>query len=86
MDLSTDRVLTRLDKGTLQRIEDANGKGVAVFDGSVWITQDNDPLDHFLEEGESLVFERAGLVIVQALVDSRLMVFEAEPAALRHAA
>ena len=78
MDLSLNQALTSLDKGALQRIEHARGKGVAVFNGSVWVTQDGDLDDYFLEEGQSMVFDRRGLVIVQALAASRVMVFDAE--------
>jgi hypothetical protein len=82
MDLSLNDALTRLDKGALHRIEHARGKGVAVFNGSVWVTQDGDHDDHFLEEGQTMVFDRRGLVIVQALSNSRVMVFDAEVEAL----
>lgn len=68
---------TRLDKGRLMRIEDGRGKGVAVLGGPVWITQDNDPRDIYLEDGETFVFDRPGLSIVQALEASSVLVFDA---------
>ena len=55
--------------------------GIALVEGSVWITQQNDPRDIALDAGESFIFDRPGLAIVQALLTSKLQLFEPEPAA-----
>ena len=76
MDKSLDLALTKLGKGALLRIADARGRGIAVFGGSVWITQHEDRRDIFVEGGESFTFDRPGLAIVQALQPTRLLVYE----------
>jgi hypothetical protein len=65
-----------LGKGSLLRLRDPVGKAVGVVEGLVWVTQDGDPRDIFVEPGESFVFDRPGLAIVQALAASRVLVFE----------
>ena len=75
------RAPIRLDKDVLLPLRGAVGTGVDLFDGSVWITQQDDPRDIVLVAGDSFVFDRPGLAIVQALVGSKLLLFELEPAA-----
>jgi hypothetical protein len=65
--------------GTL-RIADGRGHVIAVFEGQVWLTQDGDERDVFLEAGDSFSFDRPGVTLVQALRDARLLV--SAPAAL----
>ena len=81
--------LTHLARGKLLQLRNGRGKGVAVFDGHVWVTQDSDPEDHLLGTGESFAFDRPGLAIVQALSDASLLVFDLDtapgPAAPAHA-
>lgn len=74
MDASLERALTRLDKDALVRIDDGRGRTVAVFQGRVWITQDGDPRDVILRAGESFTFDRDGTALVQALVDSGVLI------------
>jgi hypothetical protein len=69
----------RLGTGVSLRLRDRVGSGVALFDGKVWITQQSDPRDIFLGAGESFVFDRPGLALVQAVVGSTLQLFELEP-------
>jgi hypothetical protein len=47
--------------------------------GKVWVTQQGDPRDIFLGAGDSFVFDRPGLALVQAVVGSTLQLFELEP-------
>ena len=70
--------LTHLARGKLLQLRNGRGKGVAVFDGHVWVTQDSDPEDHVLGTGESFAFDRPGLAIVQALSDASLLVFDVD--------
>ena len=61
----------RLAANSLLRIEgDSCGVIIISRDGSCWITQEGDPEDHFLENGESFTINRAGLVMVVALADA----------------
>jgi hypothetical protein len=72
--------LARLGTGEFLKIRDGEGRRLQVIDGMVWITQDGDPRDAFVAKGESFVFDRGGLAIVEALVDSRMAVLASEPA------
>lgn len=76
MDTTFSRTATYLPKGGLLRFVDAEGQGVAVFSGCLWVTQEGDSADVTLEAGESFVFNRPGLSVVQALAPSSLFVFE----------
>ncbi|HEU0200244.1 MAG TPA: DUF2917 domain-containing protein [Burkholderiaceae bacterium] len=76
MDTSLAHAITRLPKGRLLRIPDAHGKGIAVFDGFLWITQQGDSRDFFVRAGETFTFDAPGLAVVQAFDDSQLIVFQ----------
>lgn len=81
MNSDFDRAPITLGKDMLLQLRDAVGTGVGLFEGLVWITQHGDPRDILLEAGESFVFDRPGLAIVQALLASKLLLFELEPEA-----
>jgi hypothetical protein len=68
--------LTRLRKGAVRSHIGKHGRGIAVFEGRVWVTQDNDLRDFVLDAGESLAFDRRGRVVVQALSDASVLVFD----------
>lgn len=57
-----------MTRDSLLRIE-GNGCGVGIhtIKGALWITQENDPKDHFLMPGEVFTINRTGLVIICAL-------------------
>jgi hypothetical protein len=76
MDTNLKRALIQLARGELHRIAEAQGRGVATFHGRVWITQHGDPRDTVLSAGESVVLDRPGMAIVQALAASSVLVFE----------
>lgn len=63
----------RMTRDSLLRIE-GNGCGVGIhtIKGALWITQENDPKDHFLMPGEVFIINRPGLVIVCALEDAHI--------------
>jgi Protein of unknown function (DUF2917) len=72
--------LTHLAKNETLRIRDAQGRGIAVFGGTVWVTQDSDPRDHVLGVGQTFAFDRPVGVIVQALSHASVLVFDVDPA------
>jgi len=76
---STPRASVNLDAGVAMTLRDSAGKGVAVLGGKVWITQQGDPRDIFIDRNESFIFDRPGLALVQAMADSTLLLFEVEP-------
>lgn len=80
MDANLYPALSRLERGALLRLADGSGRTVAVFEGLVWITQDGDRRDVFLRGGESHSFDRPGLVLIEAIEPTRLVVLDAEVA------
>jgi hypothetical protein len=67
--------LTRqLAKGEILRLPQAAGSAVACLQGSLWVTEDADPLDHVLESGQCLRLQRPGTTLVMALAPTRLRV------------
>jgi hypothetical protein len=72
--------LTDLPRDGTLRIADGQAHVVAVFEGQVWLTQDGDQRDVFLEAGESFNVKSAGVTLVQAMRDARLVV--SDPTAL----
>ena len=71
--------LTDLTAGSVLQVRDGQGRAIVVFEGQVWITQENDPRDVVLAAGESFSIDRPGLTLVQALRDSKLILVQAEP-------
>ena len=78
---SLQRAPVSLGTGVALRLPDSAGRGVALLRGKVWITQQGDPRDIFIDGDESFIFDRPGLALVQAMVGSTLLLFEAEPRA-----
>jgi hypothetical protein len=76
MDTSLSMAFEQLADGSLLTLREAQGRGVAVFSGCLWITQEGDRRDLFVAAGDSLRFDRAGLVVMQALADTRLLLLE----------
>jgi len=78
-----DLSLTPLARRALLSLEGGSGQGVGVFGGSVWITEEGLFDDHVLGPGESMVLRRPGLVIVEALQDSQVILFDTGASAAR---
>ena len=71
--------LTDLTAGSMLRVCDGKGRAIVVFEGQVWITQDDDQRDFVLGRGESFSVEHQGLTLVEALRDSKLLLVDAQP-------
>lgn len=56
----------RLNTGELLDIDDGEGFTVECLEGSVWVTQSNDPRDIVLNAGQSFVLDRPGLALICA--------------------
>jgi len=59
-----------LERGQLQRVQDARGSLVLCLSGSLWLTQEGDNRDVVLEAGDEARIDRDGLSILSALDDS----------------
>jgi Protein of unknown function (DUF2917) len=73
MDTSISTAFEPLAHGTLKKLRNVQGHGVAVLSGRLWVTQDGDPRDNIVDAGECMRFDRPGLVILQALADTRML-------------
>jgi hypothetical protein len=74
--------LSGLGKGELIRFDGRRGQRIANRRGTLWITQDEDPDDVVLGEGEDHRLGRDGPVLVQAL-DAACVVIESAGRPLR---
>lgn len=73
MNASLGHALLRMRKGEVRRLTGGRGRGIAVFEGLVWVTVDGDSRDTILAAGESHDFDRDGAVVVQAFAPSALL-------------
>ncbi|MCW5632748.1 MAG: DUF2917 domain-containing protein [Rubrivivax sp.] len=71
-----DLSLTPLARRALLALPQGAGRAVAVFSGRVWVTEAGDMEDKVLGPGDSVVLKGTGLAVVEALHDSRIMLFE----------
>jgi hypothetical protein len=67
----------RLNTGELLDVNDGEGFLVRCLEGSVWITQSNDPRDIVLEAGQSFVLDKPGLALVCAAAGPAMVAVEA---------
>jgi Protein of unknown function (DUF2917) len=70
--------LTALTAGSMLNVSDGQGLAIVVFEGLVWITQNDDLRDFVLAAGDSFRVDRPGLTLVEALRDSKVMVLATE--------
>jgi hypothetical protein len=57
----------RLGAGQVLRVLDGAGSTICAREGSVWITEENQPRDVILEAGGCYRLRRPGLAVVNAL-------------------
>lgn len=64
-----------MHRGEVWRLgEDMRGLGIQCAEGALWVTQQGDPKDYVVEAGGQFVITRRGVVVVQAVRDSRLSI------------
>lgn len=76
MNISFDRAGLRLDARQMIRLQDPEGTRVQVVSGSLWITQDEDRQDHWLEADGALMLDRPGLALIHAQEPSEIVLIE----------
>ena len=76
MDIDLNGAAVDLEKCARLQVRDGVGRRVLCLAGSLWITQENDTRDIFLQAGESFVLDRRGLAIIGARAAAKLMVLE----------
>jgi len=85
MNISFERAGLRLDARQIIRLQDPQGTRVQVVSGALWITQDTDRQDHWLEADGALTLDRPGLALIHAQKPSEIVLIEPTPPGdLRH--
>jgi len=55
-------------------VEQPLGLDVVCIKGTLWITHDDDILDHVIESGGTYTAKRSGRMLIQAMTDARFIV------------
>ncbi len=76
MNIGFGRAELKLDTRQVIRLYDSRGARIECVGGALWITQDRDPNDHFLEANDALTLDRLGLALIHAQAPSRIVLFE----------
>jgi Protein of unknown function (DUF2917) len=63
---ASSELLVQLEHHGLLDINDGQGLAVACIEGTVWITQSNDPRDIVINAGQSFLLDKQGLALVAA--------------------
>ena len=64
----------QLGRGSLLRLAGARGLTVHVRTGTLWITEEGDRADHFVQAGGSMRIAGSGVTLVSALKTSSLSI------------
>lgn len=64
----------QLTDGQTMRVMDGAGTTVICKEGTVWITEEDQPRDVVLEAGACVRLKRAGLTLIQALSPAKLSI------------
>lgn len=75
--------VVNLEKCARLHVRNGVGRRVLCLAGGLWITQENDTRDIFLQAGESFVLDRRGLAIIGARAAAKLLLLDSgdDPAA-----
>ena len=79
MNIGFGRAELKLDTRQVIRLYDSRGARIECVGGALWITQDRDLDDHFLEANDALTLDRPGLALIHAQAPSRIVLFEPGP-------
>ena len=63
-----------LTDGQTLRVLDGAGTTVTCNEGTLWVTEENQPKDVVLEAGACVRLKRAGLTLIQALTPATLSI------------
>ena len=76
MDVQLHQAGIDLDVGRFLTLRRAKGTRVLCLAGQLWITQDRDTHDHFVQPGGTFEMAVDGAVVIQAQQPSRLLLLE----------
>ena len=72
MNLRLEAPVLSLEAGQLFCLDDACGTRIQSREGTVWITEEGEPLDFVIGPGEAYLVTRPGRTLVQAIGRSRV--------------
>jgi hypothetical protein len=78
--------LTHLPREVVRTLHGRRGQALAVFTGRVWLTRPGERRDIVLAAGETFAFDRDSELVVQALADAYIVLFDLAVDAGREAA
>lgn len=64
-----------LPRGAAIRVREGAGSTLQVLQGSVWVTEEDNPRDFVLQPGQHFRLAGSGLAIIEAFSDASLAVF-----------
>jgi Protein of unknown function (DUF2917) len=67
-------IVRHLAKGETFKVEDPQLHDLSCLQGTLWVTQDQDPEDHILERGDRYASGSAVCMLVHAMSDARVVV------------
>ena len=70
MQLNLQDPLLGLQPGEVLSLDDAAGMRIRARQGVVWVTEEGYPIDYIVGPGESLIVDRAGRTVIQAMEPS----------------
>jgi hypothetical protein len=82
MNIKANTALLAMARGATLTLEDARGALVRCLNGRLWITQEHDRRDYFVDAGGTFRVDREGPTVVEAARDSRFVVEAAAAGAL----
>ena len=65
----------RLARGQMLKVRDAAGSTVCAVEGSVWITEENEPHDIVLKPSDCYRLRQPGLALVQPVNGAAVLTF-----------
>lgn len=74
MELNVKDPMLCLQTGQVLTLDDAAGKRIHTAMGTVWVTEEDEREDHIVAMGDSLLLEKDGRTVVQALTPSWVVI------------
>ncbi len=74
MNACFDSPVVALESGQVLTLDDAMGMRIQATAGTLWVTEEDDLVDHIVGPGDALVIAKPGRTVVQALAAARVSI------------